>query len=213
MNKYLKLSIGLLLQALGIALVIKSNSTFPITAFNLGVANTLAISYGTASMLVELITILINCCFKENIGLTTIASAILNGYIVDLFLHLIPDVSFNLIYLPIGALTMCFGFYFMSSCGLGLNSSNGLMNALMKKTGKSVTLIRTLEEMTFMLLGYILGGTVNITTIVLSTCFGSVLGFVYKLLNFEPEKVQHKNLTFKKHINKGGVKIGTMEKD
>ena len=164
-------------------------------------------------MLVELITILINCCFKEKIGLTTIASAILNGYIVDLFLHLIPNFSFNLIYLPIGALTMCFGFYFMSSCGLGLNSSNGLMNALMKKTGKSVTLIRTLEEITFMLLGYVLGGTVNITTIVLSTCFGSVLGFVYKLLNFEPEKVQHKNLTFEKHINKGGVKIGTMEKD
>ena len=132
MNKYLKLGIGLILQALGIALVISSGTTFAITSFNQGISNTFLISYGTASMVVELMTIAINYCFKEKIGITTIASAILNGYLVDMFLLLVPTISLSLIYLPFGAIIMGTGFYFMTASGMGNSSSNGLTTAIQK---------------------------------------------------------------------------------
>ena len=194
MNKYLKLGIGLILQALGIALVISSGTTFAITSFNQGISNTFLISYGTASMVVELMTIAINYCFKEKIGITTVASAILNGYLVDMFLLLVPTISLSLIYLPFGAIIMGTGFYFMTVSGMGNSSSNGLMNVLQKITGKSVGLIRTIEDVSFMILGFLLGGTVNIGTLILTFGFGYLLNFIYRLFKFDPTKVQHQYL-------------------
>lgn len=194
LKRILYLVLGLLLNGLGIALVIKSGTSFPITAFNLGVSNTLNISYGFASMLVEVITIFVNYLFKEKIGITTLMSAIFSGYLVDLCLKLIPTTTYSIIYLPLGSLIMCFGFYFMSICGLGLNSSNGLMNALQKLTKKSTGTIRTIEEISFMLFGFLLGGTVNIGTILLSCCFGYLLGFVYKSLKYKSEEQEHRYL-------------------
>ena len=194
MNKYIKLGIGLILQALGIALVISSGTTFAITSFNQGISNTFLISYGTASMLVELMTIAINYCFKEKIGLTTVASAVLNGYLVDMFLLLVPTISLSLIYLPFGAIIMGTGFYFMTVSGMGNSSSNGLMNVFQKLTGKSVGLIRTIEDVSFMALGFLLGGTVNIGTLILTFGFGYLLNFIYRLFKFDPTKVQHQYL-------------------
>ena len=194
MNKYIKLGIGLILQALGIALVISSGTTFAITSFNQGISNTFLISYGTASMVVELMTIAINYCFKEKIGLTTVASAILNGYLVDMFLLLVPTISLSLIYLPFGAIIMGIGFYFMTVSGMGNSSSNGLMNVFQKLTGKSVGLIRTIEDVSFMALGFLLGGTVNIGTLILTFGFGYLLNFIYRLFKFDPTKVQHQYL-------------------
>lgn len=194
MNKYIKLGIGLILQALGIALVISSGTTFAITSFNQGISNTFLISYGTASMVVELMTIAINYCFKEKIGITTIASAILNGYLVDMFLLLVPTISLSLIYLPFGAIIMGTGFYFMTVSGMGNSSSNGLMNVFQKLTGKSVGLIRTIEDVSFMALGFLLGGTVNIGTLILTFGFGYLLNFIYRLFKFDPTKVQHQYL-------------------
>ena len=194
MNKYIKLGIGLILQALGIALVISSGTTFAITSFNQGISNTFLISYGTASMVVELMTIAINYCFKEKIGITTVASAILNGYLVDMFLLLVPTISLSLIYLPFGAIIMGTGFYFMTVSGMGNSSSNGLMNVFQKLTGKSVGLIRTIEDVSFMILGFLLGGTVNIGTLILTFGFGYLLNFIYRLFKFDPTKVQHQYL-------------------
>ena len=194
MNKYIKLGIGLILQALGIALVISSGTTFAITSFNQGISNTFLISYGTASMVVELMTIAINYCFKEKIGITTVASAILNGYLVDMFLLLVPTISLSLIYLPFGAIIMGTGFYFMTVSGMGNSSSNGLMNVFQKLTGKSVGLIRTIEDVSFMALGFLLGGTVNIGTLILTFGFGYLLNFIYRLFKFDPTKVQHQYL-------------------
>lgn len=194
MNKYIKLGIGLILQALGIALVISSGTTFAITSFNQGISNTFLISYGTASMVVELMTIAINYRFKEKIGITTVASAVLNGYLVDMFLLLIPTISLSLIYLPFGAIIMGTGFYFMTVSGMGNSSSNGLMNVFQKLTGKSVGLIRTIEDVSFMALGFLLGGTVNIGTLILTFGFGYLLNFIYRLFKFDPTKVQHQYL-------------------
>ena len=194
MNKYIKLGIGLILQALGIALVISSGTTFAITSFNQGISKTFFVSYGTASLIVEVLTILINYRFKEKIGITTIASAILNGYLVDVFLLLVPTISLSLIYLPFGTVIMAIGFYFLTIAGLGNSSSNGLTTAIQKIVKKDVGIVRISMDASFMLLGYILGGTVNVLTIVLTFTFGYVLQLVYKLFKFDPTKVNHQYL-------------------
>lgn len=194
MNKYIKLGIGLILQALGIALVISSGTTFAITSFNQGISNTFLISYGTASMVVELMTIAINYCFKEKIGITTIASAILNGYLVDMFLLLVPTISLSLIYLPFGAIIMGTGFYFMTVSGMGNSSSNGLTTAIQKIVKKDVGIVRTVMDASFMLLGYLLGGVVNVGTLILTFGFGYLLQAIYRLFKFDPTKVQHQYL-------------------
>ena len=89
---------------------------------------------------------------------------------------------------------MGIGFYFMTASGMGNSSSNGLMNVFQKLTGKSVGLIRTTEDVSFMALGFLLGGTVNIGTLILTFGFGYLLNFIYRLFKFDPTKVQHQYL-------------------
>lgn len=203
MNKITDLSIGFVLQSLGIALVIQAGSNglgvFPITTCNTGIANTLGISYGVASLLVELMTILINYKFKEKIGITTILNAIFNGFLVDFWLLIVPsttNIPLSILELFIGSVIMAFGFYFITKVGLGNMSSTGLMNVLMKLTHKSVSVIRTCEEITFMIVGILLGGSFGVFTIILSIGYGSLLGFIYKILKFRPENVDHHYLQF-----------------
>ena len=86
------------------------------------------------------------------------------------------------------------GFYFMTVSGMGNSSSNGLTTAIQKIVKKDVGIVRTVMDASFMLLGYLLGGVVNVGTLILTFGFGYLLQAIYKLFKFDPTKVQHQYL-------------------
>ena len=208
------LSLGLFLSALGITLVTKANlGAFPITALNMGVANLTGITFGTSCMLVEMIVLAINMKNKENIGITTIANSFIPGFLMDGLMLVIPMASGNFIALPmllLGLFLFSLGQYFITRIGRGNGAMNGLMNVLMKKTGKSVFVIRTAMEVLFMILAFLLGGPIGLATIILSFGCGYVMNYIYKLMKFEPEKIQHKYISFK---NNEKTKLYILELD
>ena len=199
------LLLGLVLAGLGIALVVQANlGAFPITALNLGVSKVTGVSFGVSCMLVELIILSFNIRHKENIGIATVANSIITGYIIDAFILLIPMASNLLnssVMLILGMIIFALGQYFITRVGYGNSAMNGLMNVVMKESGKSVFVIRTGMEIMFMILAYILGGPIGFATVLLSFGFGYVLSTVYKLLKFEPEKIEHRYINFRNKKN------------
>lgn len=198
------LGLGLLLAGLGIAFVINANlGAFPITSLNLGVVNLLGVSYGMANMIVEVFILAFNIKNKEKIGIATIANSIITGYIIDIFTLILPtpnNLIINILFLILGIIIFALSQYFITRAGLGNSTNNGLMNVLMNKTGKSVSFIRTIQEVVIVTIALLLGGhSIGIATIALSLGFGSVLGFIYKLFKFEPEKVSHQYMEMKRH--------------
>ena len=131
---------------------------------------------------------------KESVGLATVVNALVGGFLIDWFKAILQVGWF----MVVGLLLLPVGWAMIGSCGLGEPASNILMRALMKQTGKGVGFIRTIEEITFMLIGLVGGAPVTIFTVVLSVGFGSVLSVIYKAMKYEPTKVVHKTLTFRK---------------
>ena len=67
------------------------------------------------------------------------------------------------------------GFYLVANLGPG--PRDGLMTALQQKTGMSFTLIRTLLELSAVILGFYLGGIVGMGTILYAVGIGFSVSF------------------------------------
>ncbi len=191
-KKLTTLIIGNTLASLGIAMVINSGlGCFATTSANLAISNFFGISLGTAGMLVELIILLIATYKGEGIGITAICNAIYGSYVLDFFRLLLPTH----ILMVFGLLIIPFGWSLMGRAGLGDTGNNILMNALLKQTNKPISIVRSVQECVFMLIGFI-GARQYVTwfTVALSFGLGYLLQFIYKLIKYEPTKINHKFL-------------------
>ena len=92
-----------------------------------------------------------------------------------------------------GLLILPFGWCLMGKAGLGDTGNNILMNAILKQTNKSIGVVRGVQECVFMLIGFI-GARQYVTwfTLALSIGLGSLLQYIYKLIKYDPTKIEHK---------------------
>jgi uncharacterized membrane protein YczE len=66
---------------------------------------------------------------------------------------------------------------------LGPGPRDGLMTGLVRRTGKSVRLVRTSIEATVVLAGWILGGTVGLGTVIYAIVIGPLVQFLLPRLS------------------------------
>ena len=183
------LFIGNTISALAVAMVVNAGlGCFPVTATNLSIANLTGLSMGVAGMIVELTMLLLATYKGEGIGLTAILNATYGSLMVDFFRLTIPSHTFMIT----GIIILPISWIMMGKAELGDTGSNILMNALLKSTGKSIRLIRSIMEVTFLLIG-LLGAAQYVTwfSIVLSLGFGYIVQVIYKLAKYDPTKMNH----------------------
>lgn len=200
-KKLLKLFSGIVLSSFGITCVIHANlGVFPITATNIAVSNWLGISMGVAGMLVELLILGLALYLGEGVSLTGIINATLGSLLIDFWNPILPYHPL----MVLGILVLPIAWFLSSSVGLGDTNQNLLTNGIIKRTNKSLGLIRTLQESSLMIIGLVGGkGCVTPLTIVLSLFFGKIMEFEYKLLKYDPTKVTHSYLIGAKSFARG----------
>ena len=195
--KYVKLMLSQVVVSLGIALVLNASlGVFPISATNLALCGWLNVSYGVANLLSELMMLLYAMYRGERIGVATISSCLLGGFIVDFFTSILPTTW---LLAPIGIICLPLGYGLIGSCGLGENASCMFTTALQKQFNKSTKFVRNVMEICFLIVG-LLGATSSITwfSVVLSLGFGTVMGTIYKIIGYNPTKIKHSWLIFRK---------------
>ena len=200
-KKLLKLISGVILSSFAITCVIHANlGVFPITATNIAVSNWLGISMGVAGMLVELLILGLALYLGEGVSLTGIVNATLGSLLIDFWNPILPYHPL----MVLGILLLPIAWFLSSSVGLGDTNQNLLTNGIIKRTNKSLGLIRTLQESSLMIIGLVGGkGCVTPLTIVLSLFFGKIMEFEYKLLKYDPTKVTHSYLIGAKSFARG----------
>ena len=200
-KKLLKLFSGVVLSSFGITSVIHANlGVFPITATNIAVSNWLGISMGFAGMLVELLILGLALYLGEGVSLMGIVNATLGSLLIDFWNPILPYHPL----MVLGILVLPIAWFLSSSVGLGDTNQNLLTNGIIKRTNKSLGLIRTLQESSLMIIGLVGGkGCVTPLTIVLSLFFGKIMEFEYKLLKYDPTKVTHSYLIGAKSFARG----------
>ena len=190
LKKTLLAAIGLICFGAGVYLTIQANiGVAPWDALNLGLSKSFGILYGTASVGVSVILILIDLLLKEHIGIGTILDAVLVGKTVDFlnWLDLIPSqeniwagIVMMLIYMKAG---LC--------CG----PRDSLLLACSRRIRKiPIGAVNVLILAVVLFAGWRLGGPIGLGTVLAVFGIGVMLQLALRLTEFEPKDVVHENL-------------------
>lgn len=195
---FLRLFIGLLLCSIGTVMTINGNLGLqPWDVFHQGLSKMMNITMGQASIIVSAIVIIVDYIAGEKIGWGTISNMLVIGTFMDILMlnHLLPvfnSIVLRVISIIIGMLLMSIGSYMYIGAGLGSGPRDGLMVALTKKTKKSVLIVRTFIELSVLALGYIMGGSAGIGTVIMVSLIGYFIQIVFKIFKFDVNKVDHR---------------------
>lgn len=194
--KLIKITIGLFFFALGIVMTINANlGVAPWDVFHQGLSNTFGITMGKASIIVGLFIITLDIILGQSIGWGSVMNILLIGSFMDLLMlnNLVPTFSgflANIIMILLGLLIEGYGCWMYISAGLGAGPRDGLMVVLTRKTGKSVRLVKSFVELIVTLIGYLLGGSIGIGTLIMALLGGQIFQFAFKTVKFDVSSIK-----------------------
>lgn len=178
-RRLLQLYAGLVLYGLSMALQVHAMLGLgPWDVFHEGVANHTGLSFGTVVIVTSVAVLLLWIPLRQKPGLGTISNVFVVGLAADLGLSFIPEASglpLQISMLAAGvALNAVAGAAYLGAA-FGPGARDGLMTGFVAKTGASVGKVRTAIELTIMAIGFALGGTVGLGTIVYALSIGPLL--------------------------------------
>ena len=194
-------ALGLILFGFGVYLTIQADiGAGPWDVLSLGLALTLGVKYGTASVSVSLIILLIDVLLRGKIGIGMFLDAVLVGKAVDLFnwLGLVPTLDRTIpgiVLLLVGLVIEGFAQYLYMQAALGCGPRDTLLVCLSKRFSRvpiGAVSICMLAVATF--IGWRLGGPVGLGTILCAFLTGPIMQLEFQLIKFEAEAVEHQNI-------------------
>ena len=182
------LCLGLFLFGLGESiLVISQNGVTPWTVLAEGVAKKINIGIGLSTFIISCIVLIFWLPLKLKPGLGTIMNIIIIAVTMGgtiPFLYFLNHF-FNPIFLSFfGTLLVGFGSGIYLIANLGPGTRDGLMTGISKNYNKPISLIRFSIEFSVVFLGWLLGGTLGIGTIIFAVFIGPFVSLSLKLVAF-----------------------------
>ena len=170
------LCLGLILFGLGEGLLIVSAAgASPWSVLAQGISLNVSISVGITTILISIVVLLFWFPLKQKPGLGTILNALIIGFMIDFCIKFIPtpESYTSQLLLPIIAVLIVGlggGIYLVANLGAG--PRDGLMIGLQKKTNLPIAVVRSFIEITVMSVGWYLGGTVGLGTLLFAFGIG-----------------------------------------
>lgn len=182
---------GLVLFGFGLALmVIADLGLSPWDVFHQGVSERTGIPIGTVVIITGLLLLIVWIPLKERIGIGTIANAIVIGVVLDLSLLFLPDqidvLAVRWLTMLLGVLLVAIGSGFYIGAGLGPGPRDGLMTGITRRTGYPLGIVRGVLEIGILIIGWLLGGTVGVGTLVFAFGIGPLVQFFLNRLQLIP---------------------------
>jgi uncharacterized membrane protein YczE len=186
---------GLACFSLGIVLTLQSHVGLgPWDVFHQGLAGRLGLSFGTASILVGFCILLLAWALGARPGLATILNMLLVGGFVDLYLALgvVPDIAGQPLPLRIlvdltGVAVVGIGTALYIKADLGAGPRDGLMLTLAQRVGGRVSIVRAAIELTVLAIGFLLGGTAGLGTLIFALGIGPAVGLAFRVFGVRVE--------------------------
>jgi len=151
-----------------------------------GASKTFGITVGTVSVIVNLI--FLSCVFfmdKKKIGVSTIVCLFLCKYPIDWTISLYkPQESLvlNILIEIVLCFIMALGCALIVKADMGASAYDAFTLSISKVTKVKYTIIRYGCDFTWLILGWLLGGTIGIGTVLATICIGPMFSLCMKLL-------------------------------
>jgi len=177
-RRLVQLGLGLALYGVSMGLLVRSQlGVMPWDVLHQGIARRLDLSLGLVTIVVGALVLLAWIPLRERPGIGTVANVIVIGVAVDATLALLPDVDvlaarIALAVVGIGLNAVATAAYI--GVRLGPGPRDGLMTALVRRTNRSVRLVRTSIEVVVVLAGVLLGGTLGLATVFYALAIGPI---------------------------------------
>ena len=173
------LLIGVVLFGLGIALMAQSGLGLgPWEAFHEGVGRRMGVPLGTVSIALGVPILALWWPLGERPGLGTLANVLFIGSSTNVGLVVIPapnEPAAQLAMLAAGVLVIGFASGLYLAADLGPGPRDGLMTGLHHRFGWSIRRARTAVELTVLIAGWALGGTIGLGTVVFALGIGPLV--------------------------------------
>ena len=178
---------GLILFGLGEGLLIVSASgASPWSVFAQGLYLNLGFSIGVMTIFISFTVLLLWLPLKQKPGIGTILNALIIGIMIDVCIRYVPTPENYISQVFLGAfavLTVGIGGGIYLVANLGAGPRDGLMIGIQKKTNLPIALVRGLLEITVMSIGWYLGGTVGVGTLLFAFGIGPCVALGLFLVN------------------------------
>ena len=170
------LCIGLVLFGLGEGLLIVSFvGASPWSVLAQGIALNINLSVGIITIFISVGVLLLWLPLKQKPGIGTILNAIIIGLMIDVCIKFVPtpeNYISQIVLAIIAVLTVGLGGGIYLVANLGAGPRDGLMVGLQKKTNLPIATVRAFLEITVMSIGWYLGGTVGVGTLLFAFGIG-----------------------------------------
>ena len=167
---------GLMLFGLGEGLLIVSfTGASPWSVLAQGISLNVNQSIGLITFLISIAVLILWIPLSQKPGMATILNALIIALMIDLCIKFVPTPSnfyHQLILAIVSVITVGIGggIYLVSNLGAG--PRDGLMVGLQKKTNLPIALVRATLEITVVSIGWYLGGTVGVGTLLFAFGIG-----------------------------------------
>ena len=167
---------GLTLFGLGEGLLIVSfTGASPWSVLAQGISLNVNLSIGTITLIISIAVLILWIPLGEKPGMGTIFNALIIAFMIDLCIKFVPTPSnyFNQLILAVISVMMVGiggGIYLVSNLGAG--PRDGLMIGLQKVTNLPVAAVRAFLEISVVSIGWYLGGTVGVGTLLFAFGIG-----------------------------------------
>jgi uncharacterized membrane protein YczE len=180
-----QLYLGLVLYGVSAAMQVQASLGLdPWDVLHQGLAKVVDREIGTVSIAVGALVLLLWIPLRQRPGLGTVSNVVVVGLAMNATLAVLPVQSGGVARAALlaGAVLLCglaTGMYI--SAGFGPGPRDGLMTGIARRTGCSIRLSRTAVELTVLVTGWLLGGTVGVGTVLFAVAIGPLAQLFLRL--------------------------------
>ena len=188
-RRLLQLGGGLVLYGISDALMLAAGlGADPWDVFHQGLARRTGIPVGTWAIIVGAAVLLLWIPLHQRPGVGTLSNVLVIGAVINVGLAMLPSPNRLVVQVPMllsGVVLNGIATGAYIGAGLGPGPRDGLMTGLAAR-GRSIRVVRTAIEVTVLLSGFLLGGTVGVGTLVYALAIGPLAHVFIPMLALRP---------------------------
>ena len=186
-GRFVRLLVGLWLYGATMGFLVEAGLGLdPWDVFHEGVAGILPLTFGQVVILTGAVVMLAWIPLRQRPGIGTVLNVILIGIAADVTLAWLPTpdhLGVQIAFLTIGVVGNALAGALYIGADFGTGPRDGLWSGIVRKTGMSIRVVRTSLEVTVLAVGFALGGTVGIGTVLYALLIGPLVQVFLVLLD------------------------------